>query len=551
VEYPFLYPGRKRDRVVDVLKKCYESAKQQNPGLTWVEPFVGGGGATLGVLPDRAILGDKYAELICVWQELQKGLVADPSLINDPECYESAKAEFNQLVPKFRSGSLSPELRSRLATLFCYLTATSWRGVWRTNAKGGFNVIFGNRKTPNLKTTQEFAVYPPLLRAWEFVAGDFRDVPVDDKDNVFLYADPPYEGTKSLYGAKFSKEDRLDLIEWAAQFPYAACSDAPVDWVMEAYRSRGFKAIVLQSPRGLGGRKGTPARVPELFAVKGDGMEEAVRGGVMEGFNGLDRRAVDLPDLRKNKRYKPKNEALQELKQKLSAPTSNDAPESSQEEESPEESSALAIFCQAVKDRCGIAVDPSTVAEGERYISVSISLGKEQRETVYTIDETKVVLSTPAYLSVTAGKATPHAIQVKEFPASTKTVTSRPSGLKKVNVTEKVLSTEKEEEVLWADPDWGAHFKAAQMKRAIQEIVPPFSPEGVYETLPKQLTGEEIVEGYCSLKPPIRIRRVVATPKGNGFALSTKILEQDYEIQEVPNASVSDREMTENMWGQD
>lgn len=271
--YPFLYPGRKKGWITETLRRIYHDRQKRNPDLTWVEPFLGGGGATLAVRPNKAILGDRYGELILVWEEIQKGLAMDPSLVNDPEVYARAKAEFNAMVPVFRRGEISPVGRSRLATLFCYLTTTCWRGVWRTNRGGEFNVIFGDRRQWQPRSPESFERYKEIVKDWKFFTSDFRDLPIKDMHNSFLYLDPPYEGTKALYGQTFQRYERAEMIRWASRFPTVVASDNPVDWVIEAYRAQGFETIIIDSSRGLASDQ-TPGKVAELMAFKGISKEK-------------------------------------------------------------------------------------------------------------------------------------------------------------------------------------------------------------------------------------------------------------------------------------
>lgn len=279
--YPFLYPGRKKGLIAETLQRLYRDRQERNPNLTWVEPFLGGGGATLAVRPNRAILGDRYGELICVWEEIQKGLTMDPALINDPEVYIRAKTEFNAMVPVFRRGELSDIERKRMATLFCYLTTTCWRGVWRANQDGGFNVNFGNRKNYQSRTDEIFEEYKEIIKDWEFFTSDFRNLPVADIKHPFVYLDPPYEGTKSLYGKKFFPNERVELIEWASQFPTVVASDNPVDWVIQSYRNQGFQVEIIDSIRGLATNDGTPGKVPEMMAFKGISKDEIFLKGYL------------------------------------------------------------------------------------------------------------------------------------------------------------------------------------------------------------------------------------------------------------------------------
>jgi len=185
------------------------------------------------------------------------------------------------MVPVFRGGGLSDIGQARMATLFCYLTTTCWRGVWRTNLKGEFNVNFGDRKNCQPRTNEIFGEYKEIIKGWKFFASDFRSLPVADVKHPFVYIDPPYEGTKSLYGQKFLPPERVELIKWASQFPTVVASDNPVDWVVQSYRNQGFDVEIIDSTRGLASKDGTPGKVPEMMAFKGISREEIFLDGCL------------------------------------------------------------------------------------------------------------------------------------------------------------------------------------------------------------------------------------------------------------------------------
>ena len=68
-------------------------------GRRWVEPFCGGLGLTLSLLPEKALLSDVNPHLINFYQQVAKGLrIPVDRLKNDPETYYRLRDEFNTLI---------------------------------------------------------------------------------------------------------------------------------------------------------------------------------------------------------------------------------------------------------------------------------------------------------------------------------------------------------------------------------------------------------------------------------------------------------------------
>jgi DNA adenine methylase Dam len=291
IEYPFLYPGRKQwdGEVVRILRKLYQDTRAKNPEVVWVEPFLGGGGSALGVSPTQAILSDACLDLVAMWRIIQQGVEVDSSLlVNEREFFYARREDYRKMAVRLYAGEEFTKAESmQFATLFHYLCATCFRGVFRTSKKSGVNSPYGQRPKCSYKTTEEFAIFKPIMKDWQISHCDFRQVKVPSSEAI-VYADPPYAGKEtppteltqktpgkrtnnSLYGAQFGPGDRMELIEWLAQFPVAVASDDPVDWVIQAYEKAGFKTAIIGSKRGLATAKGKI--VPELLAYKGFELE--------------------------------------------------------------------------------------------------------------------------------------------------------------------------------------------------------------------------------------------------------------------------------------
>jgi len=107
----------------------------------WVEPFCGGLGLTLSLLPEKALLSDINPHLINFYKQVAKGLrIPVERLKNDSETYYRLRDEFNRLIKKGKADT------PKAAWLFYYLNRTGYNGLCRFNGDGLFNVPFGRYK---------------------------------------------------------------------------------------------------------------------------------------------------------------------------------------------------------------------------------------------------------------------------------------------------------------------------------------------------------------------------------------------------------------------
>ncbi len=150
----------------------------------YFEPFVGGGSVLFTLRPQKAIIGDANDWLIDTYEAIREDPAQVAKLLDG---LENTKEEY------LRVRSIPPQelpLFQRAAHLV-YLNKTCFRGLFRVNRQGRFNVPYGqyNRRyydPANLRAVSE------ALENIEFRRGDFelclRDVAEDD----FVYMDPPY-----------------------------------------------------------------------------------------------------------------------------------------------------------------------------------------------------------------------------------------------------------------------------------------------------------------------------------------------------------------------
>src|SRR5256714_4446729 len=173
-----------------------------------VEPFCGGLAVALGLSPKTALLNDANPHLIHFYQWLQRGLRTEIRMENSETLFYEYRDRFNQLL---RDGQAdSPET----AALFYFLNRTGFNGLCRFNRQGEFNVPFGRYKGINYK--RDFTSYSKIFAAWDFMSGDFSQVPLQPGD--FVYADPPYDVQFTQYSKEiFGWEEQERAAEWLSR----------------------------------------------------------------------------------------------------------------------------------------------------------------------------------------------------------------------------------------------------------------------------------------------------------------------------------------------
>jgi DNA adenine methylase len=192
----------------------------------YIEPFVGGAAVFLFINPADAILADANQELI----DLYRGLQQDPDGVwKAYEAFGPTKDDYFK-VRSQKPNDLDPTPR---AARLLYLNRTCFKGNWRHNANGEFNVGYGGQSrrwviTPQLLLDVGRALRSATLRCADFEATISAAVAGD-----FLFADPPYRrGERELrnahYGnSQFRLEDHQRL---AASLRSAA--DRGVTWCL-------------------------------------------------------------------------------------------------------------------------------------------------------------------------------------------------------------------------------------------------------------------------------------------------------------------------------
>ncbi len=150
----------------------------------YYEPFVGGGSVFFALNHSRAFVNDENGWLIDTYQALRDNFKA---VARELDKLPNTKEDFLR-VREVDPSSLSVEKR---AASFIFLNKTCFRGLFRVNKKGQFNVPYGEYQR-RYYSIENLAAVSKALKQVKFSTGDFEDCLVDVTRNDFVYFDPPY-----------------------------------------------------------------------------------------------------------------------------------------------------------------------------------------------------------------------------------------------------------------------------------------------------------------------------------------------------------------------
>jgi DNA adenine methylase len=150
----------------------------------YFEPFVGGASVFLSLQPARAVLCDRNAWLVDTYRAVRDHA--------DDVARELGRLR-NTRVEYLRIRALDPRglPPARRAAQLVYLNKTCFRGLFRVNRAGAFNVPYGayERRYFDPANLRRFA---ESLAGVELRCGDFEDGLAGITSDDFAYLDPPY-----------------------------------------------------------------------------------------------------------------------------------------------------------------------------------------------------------------------------------------------------------------------------------------------------------------------------------------------------------------------
>jgi len=150
----------------------------------YYEPFIGGGSVLFQLQPERAVIGDMNHWLIDTYAAIRTDHLKVANLLSQ---LVNTKEEFDR-IRAVRPESL--DLFQQAAHLI-YLNKTCFRGLFRVNRKGQFNVPYGayDRRYFDPENLEAVA---KCLESVEIRDTDFEQCLADVESGDFAYMDPPY-----------------------------------------------------------------------------------------------------------------------------------------------------------------------------------------------------------------------------------------------------------------------------------------------------------------------------------------------------------------------
>jgi DNA adenine methylase len=251
---------------------------------TYAEPFCGGGAMffALSAEPkrrfDRALLADKNAELVALYQAIKSDV--EP-LIDRLRTYQDdhfgrndeKRREHFYEVRALDTATMTPVDRgARLV----FLNKTCFNGLWRVNASGRFNVPFGKYTRPKILDVEVLRAAHEALSIAEVRLADFSEITKELRAGDFAYFDPPYVPVSktanfTAYSSPFGPEQQERLAEELAVLKKrgvnSMLSNAATDEMRALYRQHGFLVGTIQAARAINSDPSKRGDVTELVVT--------------------------------------------------------------------------------------------------------------------------------------------------------------------------------------------------------------------------------------------------------------------------------------------
>lgn len=219
----------------------------------YIEPFFGGGALFFALRPSNSIIADSNPELI----NLYRSIATDIENVIQTLKYHKNTEEHFYTIRKQEWEKL-PTYEAAARTI--YLNKTCFNGLYRVNAKGQFNVPFGNYRNPNFLDEYTLIAASNLLRKSTILCGDYKDVLKEyAKPGDFIFLDPPYlpvseyADFKRYTKEQFYEDDHIELAYEVQRLHELGCfviltnSNHPI--VYEHYKK--FSIEILQTKRSI------------------------------------------------------------------------------------------------------------------------------------------------------------------------------------------------------------------------------------------------------------------------------------------------------------
>lgn len=198
---------------------------------TYCEPFFGGGAMYVYVLkhysPNELIINDVNSDIVRIYKTIKSDCDSFVKILDEmsdeylPLDKAARKDYYYSLRHKHAYDYVSWDSTKEAAVLY-FLMKTGFNGIFQLNINT--NNRYG---TPSGLLNQRTKVYDKDVVEWwnkalqntQILSGDWKDTVsyVEDKENNFVFLDPPYRGSFTSYGQEFTDSDQSSLVEYVKQ----------------------------------------------------------------------------------------------------------------------------------------------------------------------------------------------------------------------------------------------------------------------------------------------------------------------------------------------
>lgn len=193
---------------------------------TYIEPFLGGASIFFHIYPRAAILSDINSDLIDLYITLRDC----PDMVWQKYCEMPMNKEGYYQTRSLQPSKLSAPAR---AARLLYLNRTCFKGMWRQNKQGQFNIGYGGESRRWVITDKELFEVSSRLRTATIICSDFESIIKNARQTDFIFLDPPYRPSERdlinahYFGLGFTFDDQKRL---ANSLITASLNKVP--WVM-------------------------------------------------------------------------------------------------------------------------------------------------------------------------------------------------------------------------------------------------------------------------------------------------------------------------------
>ena len=129
---------------------------------------------------------------------------------------------------KLRTIYNNKNLGEEKIAMFVFLNKTGFRGLFRLNKSGGYNVPYGNYDNTQIVDKEHLKNVSELIKDVEFICCDFEKVK-NIKEDDFVYMDPPYVPENKGGFVSYSK---IGFVKEKHEALFKLCNDMKCKWVL-------------------------------------------------------------------------------------------------------------------------------------------------------------------------------------------------------------------------------------------------------------------------------------------------------------------------------